>query len=354
MPCSPAQHEANRKNAQRSCGPRTAEGKARSRGNALKHGLAGAGVVLPESAAQAVGDRFDEMGAVRLVRPALARRVAVLTERLDRLAEHDEAATARRVREAGAGVAETRHRAVDDLVERLTAEPVAASRQLRATPEGCDRLLTLWEDLARCVAAGLPWGERFRKRAEALAGHDPSLFAPSDWDLYQYGWETPLPATADDPTGGEPGRVAAAHASLRRQITARIDGEIRSLRGHRLALTGDLDQDARLAEAQALALFDDSPQAALLRRYEMATERGLYRALRELERPMPPPEPPATEEPPIPPETSADEEDTAELGSFGGAATATDPAPSDPRSDRSPRVAPDSPRLEGRVVPGGE
>jgi hypothetical protein len=36
---SPAQIAANRRNATRSTGPRSAAGKARSRGNALKHGL---------------------------------------------------------------------------------------------------------------------------------------------------------------------------------------------------------------------------------------------------------------------------------------------------------------------------
>jgi hypothetical protein len=36
---SPAQIAANRRNATRSTGPRSATGKARSRGNALKHGL---------------------------------------------------------------------------------------------------------------------------------------------------------------------------------------------------------------------------------------------------------------------------------------------------------------------------
>ena len=41
------QIEANRLNAQKSCGPRDTE---RSRRNALKHGLAGRGIVLPEEA----------------------------------------------------------------------------------------------------------------------------------------------------------------------------------------------------------------------------------------------------------------------------------------------------------------
>src|SRR5262245_35470237 len=45
---SDARVQANRLNAQKSTGPRTEAGKARSRENGLKHGLAGSGVVLPE------------------------------------------------------------------------------------------------------------------------------------------------------------------------------------------------------------------------------------------------------------------------------------------------------------------
>jgi hypothetical protein len=44
---SPAQILANRANAQESTGPRSAEGKAASRFNALKHGLDARSIVLP-------------------------------------------------------------------------------------------------------------------------------------------------------------------------------------------------------------------------------------------------------------------------------------------------------------------
>jgi hypothetical protein len=47
MAISEAMREANRANARRSTGPRTAAGKAAARLNALKHGLAGRTVVLP-------------------------------------------------------------------------------------------------------------------------------------------------------------------------------------------------------------------------------------------------------------------------------------------------------------------
>src|SRR6478735_10693197 len=44
---TPAQINANRANAQKSTGPRSAEGKAASRFNALKHGIDAQSIVLP-------------------------------------------------------------------------------------------------------------------------------------------------------------------------------------------------------------------------------------------------------------------------------------------------------------------
>src|SRR4051812_48255932 len=52
------QIEANRRNAALSTGPRTDEGKERSRRNALKHGLAGRGIVLPEDEQKFVSGRL--------------------------------------------------------------------------------------------------------------------------------------------------------------------------------------------------------------------------------------------------------------------------------------------------------
>ena len=44
---TPAQITANRANAQKSTGPRSAEGKSASRFNALKHGIDAASIVIP-------------------------------------------------------------------------------------------------------------------------------------------------------------------------------------------------------------------------------------------------------------------------------------------------------------------
>lgn len=66
---SPAQLNANRLNAQRSTGPRTAEGKAASRFNALKYGIEARSLVLPgedpaalEALALEYHQQFDPFG----------------------------------------------------------------------------------------------------------------------------------------------------------------------------------------------------------------------------------------------------------------------------------------------------
>src|SRR4051794_36866685 len=56
------QIESSRRNALLSTGPRSEEGKERSRGNALAHGLSGAGVVLAGDERRAIELRAEEWG----------------------------------------------------------------------------------------------------------------------------------------------------------------------------------------------------------------------------------------------------------------------------------------------------
>ena len=77
---SQARIDANRRNAQKSTGPRTPEGKARSSQNALRHGLAS----ISHHSFLAADDRtaFERMlaGYIRIYQPAHADEIDLLTD----------------------------------------------------------------------------------------------------------------------------------------------------------------------------------------------------------------------------------------------------------------------------------
>src|SRR3954447_6034123 len=74
MPVSAKQQAANVRNAQKSTGPRSPEGKARSRRNAMKHGLTGSGTCLIDIARHEVEAEIPAFTAVYEPRDAVERR----------------------------------------------------------------------------------------------------------------------------------------------------------------------------------------------------------------------------------------------------------------------------------------
>jgi hypothetical protein len=103
MITSEARIEANRKNAAHSTGPKTDEGKERSRQNSYKHGMTGAGIVLSETDAAEVARRSitfaDELGALGDVGNALARLAALNSVRAERGADQQTASLTQRLRQ---------------------------------------------------------------------------------------------------------------------------------------------------------------------------------------------------------------------------------------------------------------
>jgi hypothetical protein len=101
IPTSQKRIEANRRNAARSTGPRTAEGKARSRLNGLKHGLAAKVPVLPgEDAAEFqahVAAVVESYGPENRVELELLERVAATAWSLDRVARAEAAQLRQRI-----------------------------------------------------------------------------------------------------------------------------------------------------------------------------------------------------------------------------------------------------------------
>jgi hypothetical protein len=284
MPASPAQIAASRANGLKSRGPKTAEGKAISRRNALKHGMAGEGVVLPEGDAAEVARRSAAM--LEEMRPSgemgryLVRRLARLTVRVERCSSHELAAIEFRAAHAQAEFDEARIAEVDDTLAYIAREPATMARKVRSMPEGVDRLIALLLDLREELNTGR-WDWTYGDRLANLTG--------SRW------MEVPVTrvrALSEAINGdfryllaseGE-GLSAAERIDWARNAMADlIDAEIEMLLAHRETLDVEAIERDRAGAADRSA-FDPSKEAILARRYEAAAERAVYKALNEFRR----------------------------------------------------------------------
>ena len=316
MSCSPARLEANRRNALRSSGPKTAEGKANSRRNALKHGLAGEGIALPNEDAAEVERRFASFEAELDPRGDFARvlvqRAALLSVRMERCVRHEAASLSEKVRHAIDEYDEAKLAEVASLAERLATEPETATRRLRKTSGGIAWMLARWAELRVVLndSEQDEWADEHREAAEGLAGRKFDEARPSRWSALTDGldgiWDG-LDA-ADGKGLDDPAKRVWARKTLDAMIGTEIDG-LRDALG-RIDIEAEADDRAGAADR---ALFDDSPKAILARRYEAAAERGFFRALRALKE-----HPSAAIETEIvvEPDSVAEAEATVPLGSF--------------------------------------
>jgi hypothetical protein len=257
-----------------------------SRRNALKHGLT-ATVVLPDDAAEEV-ERRDEVLQQEL-RPSgmlsaiLVRRLSFLSVRLELCERHDAACRAERVRHAEARFDDDRLTAIEEAFDHLADAPATYLRRLLQTPEGLDRMLRAWCDLRDALEAPEANGWNFvhvRIVANLLGGR------PNDFPV-------PRPAALAEAVFGNfhhlrPGEGdgldnAGRREWARRELARGIAAEVAALE----ALRESIDLEALeldRAEACERALFDPSPEAERARKYEAATERGIYRTLQEFRR----------------------------------------------------------------------
>jgi hypothetical protein len=156
MAASEAQIRANQANSAQSSGPKTPEGKERSRANSYKHGMTGAGIVLPEADAIELSRRADafiaELNADGEVQYALARRAALNSMRMERGADQQTSALAEHIRrvqaefEAPEGlneaqVAQIRERTVRRAMFDSSKEAVLARKYEAAAERGFYRAL---------------------------------------------------------------------------------------------------------------------------------------------------------------------------------------------------------------------
>jgi hypothetical protein len=284
MKTSEARLKACKINSATSTGPRTPDGRDRSRRNGLKHGMTGQGIVLHQADAAEVERRHQALNAElapQSVKGAiLVGQMATLSVKMERGAKQEFAAVAERVRHASEVFDAERVEKAEQLFKELGDDPRGKLRKLLKLPEGVEVLLDAWhdlrDDLAREFRPGLSQKQGVTM-ANLLGFRDNQAEVAWVEALTKATWADFNGLAACD--GGDldrEGRKAWARARL----LEAIDQEIAELDAHYLTLdhaTLALDR----AEAGDRALFDPSKQACLARRYESEARRGFFKSLKE-------------------------------------------------------------------------
>ena len=338
---SPAKLDANRRNAAKSTGPKTPEGKARSARNAVTHGLTASHpgeptAVYSESLAEWVAD-LRPRGIVERTLAERACRAAWNLRRCDRF---EDATSAMRVRDAAETYDLAEAVRVEAVGRRLLARPVrveddeeseeaagyarpgdedaaALVAELRRTAAGVSWLDARWGELGRALSAPGGWGEPHRFVASRLLGLRLEEDGPP-----ALGRVARQPGSLGAPPGGgswfdEPALSGALDAAVEagerglgdpkalwwdcvRAIAGRGSGEagssgpasvkrlkalVRSERAKLARLTRKVLK-SRAAEDRAGAsdrtMFDESRSISLYLRYATAASRDLHRSILDL------------------------------------------------------------------------
>ncbi len=213
--------EINRRNAQKSTGPRTIEGKNRSRLNALKHGMTADLPVLPEEDSKKFQERIDawtdDLSPRSLLESFFVERAAQESWKLERIERVNAARLTINIQQARAGETDAMKKEEQD-IEALGAAlfedsrgplqlyptlrsrlhltpqtpcsgfahgfdtPVLLVKQLESTAAGCGWMLARWAELLARLEPGRSWQSPDKFKAIRLLGKQP-LDAADDADV---------------------------------------------------------------------------------------------------------------------------------------------------------------------------
>ena len=346
MAVSEAKLEANRRNAQKSTGPRTEEGKKNSSLNATKHGLRAETLVLRDEDPQVLEERRAAWRACLLpgddVEERLVDDAVVHTWLQDRARRAQAGRINANIANYGIDQGQTNAKAVEDLGRRLFKDrqgplvfypspsltdrydfsrdpstsfagkgkedddrdrPAVLVLSLQSTLLGCEWMLGEWAKLKAILDQGQPWLSSDKLKAVRLLGKQPfdtiddrdtaMVFMASfvlKPDKESWLWEISTELSNNDKKrfrncaavreldSLKPEDAAKAREALRRIIERAVERLTKKAETHR--------ERARLLAAAApdLLAFDDSPDGERLRRFDLASGRGLARSLAELRR----------------------------------------------------------------------
>ena len=290
---SEAQRDASRINGSKSKGPKTIDGKNTSKMNRLTHGLRSDQAVLPgESAAefQAELEGFrDDWRPASHTASVLVERATIASWRVRRCVRTElDMIMDLAVRAGDRGRDRDDSDAGDSLdrsERRLDREPARALAELRRSPEGVDRLIARWDGLDEVLAGGA--GDWFDDDVHdtllALLGHvgddEPADVGPMAVDSDRLRTSNNCDYIADRLPGAE----ADAMAARLRAGIAREREALKALRRDLVRRPAPRDEPGDADQVDGgLKFVGVTRKIALLHRYEMAHERSLRSAIRDL------------------------------------------------------------------------
>jgi hypothetical protein len=301
MACSEKKRLANQRNALKSTGPRTEEGKEQSRANALKHGLTGLGTVLTEQDRGAMSVRVEEYRAhlapVDVLEECLVERAALASLRLERCVEQETVELGRRRQRARARWEHAQRLEVNALAKRLEDEPAYAARYLLAFTRGCEWLIEEWQGLADAIGAEGFWTHEQAAHALRLLGKAPEAPHPGDVRVAEFrinflAARPEVDAAEVNAVLGEPfededvEEGVEAEEAVSSRLPSREAGcaVLKAIVAEQLERLGELrdqlweeqDQPER-DELEARTVVDTSQQGARLHKYENNNELSLHR-----------------------------------------------------------------------------
>ena len=284
---SQKQLEANRRNAKKSTGPRTPEGKARAATNALNHGILSRLEVLPHLERQQ--DWEEHLASIRAalqpqgyLEELLVQRVARYSWRLQRVDRYERDTAAAGISNAERELAEREHERVQPYEWGNGCETVDEAQRHVVDFRG---MLSILQGLGESSdEAPVPNGGHLLLHVADMFDisvgdpeDEPSDFPerPAGVGLYEFEWTTRtlrqgLAAMAQQSKWAFERFVTHSIATIRRFL-AEAEGEVRRL-------SCDLDQ---LRRSSILPRTEDAEK---IRRYEAHLNRGLFQALHELQR----------------------------------------------------------------------
>jgi hypothetical protein len=217
-----------------------------SRRNALKHGLSGAGIVLPDEEQAAIKERVEHwhssLRPFEVIDLWLVEDVATEAVRVERCRAMEAETRAEDARRADESWDDDRRVAAEKRAAGLARRPEVVSRELATTLQGLDLLLERWAALAAALEKR-DWNDAERSLALDLMGVPRALR------------EAPM-------------ALDAGRDGLRQFVADQIAG----LSARRPALE---ERDGREQAAAMLGLGEPSDALKRLRRYESACHRRL-------------------------------------------------------------------------------